>query len=156
MAGQKRTYEVSEIEADKNVTVHGVVVELSPIKESAKDGKVKYFSGKVSDGRKVARVISFEPTLRPSLEKFRQEGKSVALVNCKVQESKFDQSLEIMTSKYTKVESSPRKFNISDTDSATGPESSAVEVDLDRIAQLAANQRIAVTAKVVKVAMKVK
>ena len=64
-AGQKRTYYVSEKETDKNATVHGVVVELSPVKTSNKDAKIKYFSGKVSDGNKAGRVICFEPNLRP-------------------------------------------------------------------------------------------
>ena len=75
MAGQKGMYDVSEMEEDTNVTVHGVVVELSPVKTSNKDAKIKYFSGRVSDGKKAARVICFEPDLRPSLERFREDKK---------------------------------------------------------------------------------
>lgn len=108
---------MSDLEVDKNVTVHGVILQLSPVKASTKDSKVKYFSGKVT---KAARVICFEQNLRPSLDKFRQEGKPVALVNCKVQQSKFEDSLEILTSKYTKVQNSPKKFHLSDTDAEPG------------------------------------
>ena len=52
------------MEKDTNVTVHGVVVVLSPVKTSNEDAKIKYCSGRVSDGKKVA--ICFEPDLRPS------------------------------------------------------------------------------------------
>ena len=37
------------------------------------------------------------------------------MVNCTVQRSKFDESLEILTSKYTKVETSPKQFILGDT-----------------------------------------
>ena len=40
-----------------------MVVEVSPIKASRKNPDIKYFSGKITDGKKVARVISFDPKL---------------------------------------------------------------------------------------------
>ena len=52
------------MEEHSNATVHGMVVEVSPIKASRKNRDVKYFSGKITDGKKVARVISFDPKLR--------------------------------------------------------------------------------------------
>lgn len=150
-AGQKRTYDVSEMETDKNATVHRVVVELSPVKTSNKDAKIKYFSRKVSDGNKAGRVICFEPNLRPYLERFREEKKPIALVNCKVQESKYDQSLEILTSKHTKVECSPNKFDFSEADSYAGLGTSAAEVTVQESSSLAANQRIFITVKVMNI-----
>ena len=71
MVGVKRAYDVSNIEEEENATVHGVVLELSPMKTSHKNQDIKYFNGKLSDGKKMARLISFEPNckLRPSLEK---------------------------------------------------------------------------------------
>jgi len=89
MAQKRKHFEVSEMEEEDNATIHGVVVEVSPVRPSRNNPNVKLFSGKVSDGVKVARVISFEPKLHPSFAKSREEGKSVALVNCKVQEGKF-------------------------------------------------------------------
>ena len=56
---QKREFDVSDMEEHSNGTVHGMVVEVSPIKVSRKNPDAKYFSGKITDGKKVARVISF-------------------------------------------------------------------------------------------------
>ena len=52
------------MEEHSNATVHGMVVEVSPIKASRKNPYVKYFSGKITDGKKAARVISLDPKLR--------------------------------------------------------------------------------------------
>ena len=62
----------------------------------------------MSDGKKVACHIFFEPSLKGVLDKSKKETNSIALVNCKVQEGKYDSSLEIVTSKHTKVECSPK------------------------------------------------
>ena len=51
-------FDVSDMEEHSNATVHGMVVEVSPIKANRKNLDVKYFSGKITDGKKVARVIS--------------------------------------------------------------------------------------------------
>ena len=52
------------MEEHSNATVHGMVVEVSPIKTSRKNPDVKYFSGKSTDGKKAATVISLDPKLR--------------------------------------------------------------------------------------------
>ena len=41
-------------------SIHGVVTELSPIKCSKKNAKVKYFAGKLTDGKKMMRIVSFQ------------------------------------------------------------------------------------------------
>ena len=56
MAMNLREFDVSELEDDGNATVHGVVLEVSPLKVSRNNPEVKYFSGKI---KKVARMISF-------------------------------------------------------------------------------------------------
>ena len=76
------------------------------------------------------------------LEKSKNEPISIALVNCKVQESKYDSSLEIVTSEHTKVECSVDKVQAS---------CSTQEVVLDKMSTLAVNQHISVIAKAVKV-----
>ena len=95
---EKKDFDVSDLVEVSNATVHGVAMEVSPVRPSRKNPEVKYFSGKLSDGQKVVRMISFEPKLRPVLDKSREERKPVALVNCKVSESKFESGFEIMTS----------------------------------------------------------
>jgi len=64
---------VSEMEEEDNATVHGMVLEVSPVKQSRNNPEVKYFSAKISDGKKVARMISLETKLRSALEKSREE-----------------------------------------------------------------------------------
>ena len=54
--GTKRKVE----EFDVCDIVHGVVTELSPIKKSKKEEKLKYFSDQLSDEKKCVCVISFE------------------------------------------------------------------------------------------------
>ena len=69
-----------------------------------------------------------------------------------MQESKFDSSLEILTSKHTKVECSPKKFDFSQADYETGLGTSAAEVSaVGDISTLAANQCISITIKVITV-----
>ena len=62
-------FDVSEIKTSNCATIHGVVTELSPLKCSKKNSDVKYFDGRISDGVKVARLVSFDPYLRGDLEK---------------------------------------------------------------------------------------
>ena len=117
----------------------GMVVEVSPIKASRKNPDVKYFSGKITDGKKVARVISFDPKLRSILEKSREEKTSLALVNCNVRKGKFDSG---MANNYTKVQNSPKRFKVDDAGNLLDASCSAVDVSLDQIGSLAVNQHI--------------
>ena len=57
----KREFDVSNMEKQgENATMHGVMVEVSPIKLSRKNPGIKYFSGQITDGRKTARMICFK------------------------------------------------------------------------------------------------
>ena len=76
MASDK-SYDVSELEAGDNTIVHGHILELSPIKTSKNKPDCSYFNGKLSDGVKVARFVSFEPKLCLSLDRLRQEKKQL-------------------------------------------------------------------------------
>lgn len=81
---RQREFEVSDMEEEDGATVHGMVVELTPVKCSMNNSDVSYFAGKLSDGKKVARIISFKPELRTSLEEAKVAGTPVAIVNCRV------------------------------------------------------------------------
>lgn len=114
-ASKKRKIEeldVSEIDCSSEAaTVHGIVTELSPVKISKKNTRVKYFTGKLSDGKKTIRVISFNASLRDSLENSRSTNSAVRVVNCQIQnESTVGRTgFEILASNRTKVELSPEK-----------------------------------------------
>ena len=113
--GSKRRSEecdVFEIQECTSAEVHFVVSELSPIKESRKNIKVKYFDLRVTDG-KVARASSFEPSLRAGFAESIDKGTPLKLLNCPVtpvtgQADKF----EIFTYNHSKVMKSPKKFVI--------------------------------------------
>ncbi len=160
MAGKKRSLEevdVSEIDCGhQEVTVHGVITELSPVKVSRKNEQVKYFGGKLSDGKKTMRVVSFAPALRNPLEKARVEGTPIALVNCQVKESpvQFQSGgkFEILASTRSKVERSPQKFKLPEDMKSIDPESGAgQEILLKDLEAIAVKQHVTVSFKVVSV-----
>ena len=43
---QKQAFSVFEIEEERNATVHGLVLEVSPVKQSMNNPDVKYYIGK--------------------------------------------------------------------------------------------------------------
>ena len=75
------------------------------------------------------------------------KNKSVALIRCKIQEGKIDQKLEIVTSKHTKVEFSPKKFKLDELDEEASP----VETSIENVLKIPVDQSIAVIGKVVSV-----
>lgn len=87
MAGKKRKLEewdVSEVEESTGAAVHGVVTQLSPLKVSRHNPTVHYFDGRMSDGRKSVRVVSFDPSLRSAMESARTKGSSVTIIHYQV------------------------------------------------------------------------
>ena len=112
--------QVSDIVRQKrNTTVHGVVVSLSPIKESAKNKEKKYFNAQIADNKKVVRMVSFDPKLWPNMEQSKEDHSSIALVNCDIQKAKkrgradFSE-YEVVAGMQTTIQKSPKKFKIED------------------------------------------
>lgn len=52
------------MEEGKGVSVYGIPVYMSPVKESSRTQGMCYFEAKLSDGKKCARVVSFDPSQR--------------------------------------------------------------------------------------------
>ena len=77
--------------------VRGVITELSPIRDSRSATPVKYFNGKITDGRKTIRLVSFGPKheLHEGMLKARAEGSFVEITNCQVKESSINSSLPV-------------------------------------------------------------
>ena len=134
-------------------TVSGIVTELSPVKVSRKNSQVKYFSGKVTDGKKTVRVVSFHPGLRNQMEKSRIEGSTVSIVNCQIKQATQvgSSDYEILASTRSTVEASPtKKFQLPQDLKLIDPDTAA-DVELKDIRDLCVNQRVTVTVKVVEV-----
>ncbi len=144
--------EVSELDVSNAATIHGVfVVEVSPVKCGRRNPDVKYFEGRMTDGKKTVSVISFEPRLRTEVENARKSSEGVALTNCLVQRTKQPGAeLEVKATAHTSVVKSPRKFELAEDVEYTAVASSELR-SLEEIDGLAVNQRVTVTGKVVSV-----
>ena len=58
---QYEEVDVSEVMVCNSATVHGVFIgEVSPVKHSRTKTDVRYFEGKLSDGKKTVWMVSFE------------------------------------------------------------------------------------------------
>ena len=151
----EQDFDVSEVDAPcSDVNIHGVVTELSPVKVSRKN--VKYFDGKLSDGKKSMRIVSFEPVLRDEMDKSRLEKSPVAIMKCQVKEKMIlhnsnTEPFEILASKRSKVQNSPHKINLPDDVQALDPDSqSSPIVQLNDIDAIAAGEHITVSGKVIQ------
>ena len=147
--GSKREWEVSEMEEGKGVCVHGIPINVSPAKESRRTKGVYYFEGKLSDGKRSARVVSFDVTQLEALKKAEAEQSVVALGNTTVKKSCFSSELEVHMNKRSKVTVSPRKLFLGEGVAVLSPSSRAVKIA--QIVDLTVNQGIRVVGKVVKV-----
>ena len=113
---QNREFDVSNMEEHSKFKCHNSWNAGGGFtnKDKQKNPDVKYFSGKITDGKKVARIISFDPKVRSILEKSREEKTSLALTNCNVRKGKFDSGIEVMANNYTKVPNSLKRFKVDD------------------------------------------
>ena len=74
---------------------------------------MKYFDGRLTDGKKSVRVVCFDPALRSMLQNACEKSAAVSVVNCGVKlASGSKDEVEILTTNRSKVESSPRKFSV--------------------------------------------
>ena len=74
----------------ENITVHGILIDLSPLKSGRNAPFTKYFTGRISDGKKSLRFVSFDAKMRSEMEKYHQE--PLAIANCNIKTSKFSGS----------------------------------------------------------------
>lgn len=114
MAKAYREMDVSDMTESSSAVVHCAVVgAVSPVKTSH-SSNVKFFEAKASDGKKSARLISFDLKLREKLEKAQENKQEVAITNCSVKRNKRSGSeeLEIVLGSRTSVMPSPKKFQV--------------------------------------------
>ena len=136
MATNTNVYDVSDLEAIEeeecgNVNVRCVVTQLPPMK-TGKNKKVKYFHGKLTDGKSTMKLVGFEPKLRTRMDKAQKEKNTVVLSNCFVKESVYEEGREVMATIKTKVMLSPKKLKVID-DVTSGKKCELVGIDEEAI-----------------------
>ena len=87
---------------------------VSPARESRNTKGVFYFEANLSDGKRCARVVSFDTAHRVILNKAEEERSVVALSNSIMKRSSLSSELEVHMNKHSKVMSSPRKLSLGD------------------------------------------
>lgn len=160
VGGVKRKHEdfdVSEVDCPRSdVNIHGIVTQLSPVKQSRSNSHVKYFDGKLSDGKKTLKLIAFDPLLRTQMDKSRLDHTPIAIMNCQVKENtKFlsasNEKLEILASSRSKVQTSPHKLSLPEDFEALDPDSQpSPNVTVQEIDDLSVGQQVTITCKVVQ------
>ena len=54
--------DISELTEESINAVHNRIVDISPVKTSKKDTRVKYIEGRLTDGKEVCRFVSLSPS----------------------------------------------------------------------------------------------
>ena len=140
------------MEAVDNATIHGVLSGVSPVKSGKNPPYKKYFTGKISDGKKTMRLVSFDCNSRPQMETFSEQKAPVAIRNCAVKSASYgNQGFEVVASpKKTGLVRSTRVFELPENLDTLDPDYSK-PVSLEELTIFVPNQRVTVQVKVLKV-----
>ena len=112
-------FDVSDIDREcKNASIHGVIVDVSPIHSTKRYSARKYFSADVTGGKETLKLLCFNTPLRYTTERLKKGGKPCTITNCNIKQSKYlptfgDFELHC-TDKTNMVANPRRKFNVSD------------------------------------------
>ena len=111
-------FNVSDVDREcKNASVHGVIMDVSPIHSTIQYSARKYFSACITDGKETLKFVCFNPALQPNIEKMRQRKKPCTIENCTIKCSTYDPTagdFELHHTAKTKVVANPsKKFEIS-------------------------------------------
>lgn len=138
-------FEVSEVTCTEchNAIIHGVVTELSPVKKSKKDKKRKYFCRAMSDGESSVPVVSFEASLRSTMDDSLCKKEAISVVDCQVCRG-LGGDTEILMSEVSKVQPSPKKIN---KDSLV-TRKEGVSIKVNDLSSLVVKQQVTVDVKV--------
>ena len=113
MARKRNIHDVENLDKLDNpipkANVHGMVTSLSPIK---KGRTCSYFDGTLADGTKKVRIVGFSTTQRTQMTSYMEKAQSIKLEDCEVKQARRGNNMEIMLKANTKLEQSPKKFNI--------------------------------------------
>ena len=140
-------------ERKDGVSIHGVMTELSPIKVSQKNTNVKYFTGKITDGKKTLRMVSSDSVLGQRLNTYQKDVVPVCLTECQVKDASGSADFEIVASpRRTNALKSEKKFELPKDLNMIDPDT-AKTILLEELQDIAVNQSTSVQAKAVRVGM---
>ncbi len=142
---------LNDIKESPSASVHFVVSQLSPVKESGRNNKMtKYFDSQISDGTRTSvRTVSFDPSLRPDFELSLVNKTPINLQNCRVvpkQVAGCNDQFEILANSDSKIVVSPRKIDICED---AMPVQATTTTQLCQISDLANDQKVNILCKVV-------
>ena len=122
---------------------------VSPVKRSRKNDTVRYFHCELTDGKKIVKLVSFDPALQSVLKDACEKDSTISLSKCQVKPSRDNpEQLEILLSPRSKVDSSPRKLSVNRQLKLT-PDNKTI--NLEDIGDISINQIVSVRAKVTEV-----
>ena len=130
------------VNASPNAKIHAVVMIVSPLK---KGRTCSYFDGEISDGQAKMRVFGFDSGVRRKLLDYEGKEDAVMLSHCEVKRARQGDELEVLVTKFTKVEKSPKSFDVS-----KGATCENV-VEVSKVKELASFERVTVQEKAVRV-----
>ena len=143
-------FDVADVEPSSCATVHGMCVSLSPQKIGKRD--CRYFDGKLSDGKKTIRVISFEPKLHSKMMQLKEDKCPMAISKCSIQESNasthVNRQYKVKISSRSGVNVSPKKNEVSASEEDT---STSVLSSLNDLCGMDLYQKVSVIGKVISV-----
>jgi len=102
------------MEEGKDICVHGIPVHVSPKKESRDTKGLYYFDAKLSDGKKCARLVSFDNAHRDAIKKAEEDQSVVALSRSIVKKSSVSSALEVHINKRSRIMLSTRELLLGD------------------------------------------
>ena len=126
-------------EPSQKVSVCAMVASLSPMRN-------KRFTGELVDEDKAIRFVGFDKANQSKLEALANQNMPVKLTNCDIQFNTYSKSLEVVIKGYTKVETSPVKFNIKDPDSIT-----ATNITISQLPNMKEHSKVNVKVKVIEI-----
>lgn len=102
---------LADIKPSHNAGVHGVLLDLSPVKKSKND--CLYFEGHLADhSKRPVRFVGFSNSQHSQLSALHQEKQPIALLGCEVKpDRQGEKDTQIFLNKSSIIQHSPRKLD---------------------------------------------
>ena len=127
-------------EPTTNITVEGLLVNVSPIKN-------RRFVGELVDATDRIPIVGFDPSKQRALfTTCKSPKKSVNLANCNLQLNKYTQKPELLVQRHTRISESTTEFEV-DNPAAVGAKS----IFLDQRTTLNDGDKVNVRVKVIRI-----